>query len=159
MRKVANTLWGIVLIILGIICTLNVFEITHIHLFFDGWWTLLIIIPSFIEMIARKNKTWSIIWLIVGIILFLACRDILDFRMIMKLIFPVALILIGLNLIFKASAVFGGIDIIVPENINIKIKSTPIFGGVSKKVNLKYNEQLPTIYINAFCMFGGVSIK
>lgn len=227
MRKVANTLWGIVLIILGIICTLNVFEITHINLFFDGWWTFLIIIPSFIEMIARKNKTWSIIWLIVGIILFLACRDILDFGMIMKLIFPVALILIGLNLIFKdkldkrlsnkikemknnnedleeycatfgearpsfkekefkgasldaifgsvelnlknaiikkdqiikASAVFGGIDIIVPENINIKIKSTPIFGGVSKKVNLKYNEQLPTIYINAFCMFGGVSIK
>ena len=37
MRKVANTLWGIVLIILGIICTLNVFEITHINLFFDGW--------------------------------------------------------------------------------------------------------------------------
>ena len=227
MRKVANTLWGIVLIALGIICILNIFEITHINLFFDGWWTFLIIIPSFIEMIARKNKTWSIIWLIIGITLFIDCRCIFDFSLIIRLILPVVLIVIGLNLILKnefdkrlsnkvkemnkndeeleeyfatfkevrllfkekefksasldaifgsvelnlknaiikkdqiikASAIFGGIDIIIPENVNIKIKSTPIFGLVSKKVNSTYNEQLPTIYINAFCMFGGVNIK
>ena len=101
MRKLANTLWGIVLVVIGVILTLNALEITNINIFFDGWWTLLIIIPSAIELIARENKFWSAVWLIIGVILLLACRDILDFDLIWKLTIPVLLILIGINLIFK----------------------------------------------------------
>ena len=101
MRKLANTLWGIVLIVIGVILTLNALEITNINIFFDGWWTLLIIIPSAIELIARENKFWSAVWLIIGIILLLACRDILDFDLIWRLTIPVIIILIGINLIFK----------------------------------------------------------
>ena len=60
--------------------------------------------------------------------------------------------------VIKASAIFGGVEIFVPSNINLKVKGTPIFGGVSNKViNKKENEK--TIYIDAFCMFGGVDIK
>ena len=44
MRKLANTLWGIVLVVIGVILTLNALEITNINIFFEGWWTLLIII-------------------------------------------------------------------------------------------------------------------
>lgn len=47
----------------------------------------------------------------------------------------------------------------VPKDANIKVKSTPIFGGVSNKIKNDYDEKLPTIYINSFCMFGGVEIK
>lgn len=227
MRKLGNTLWGIVLIIIGVILTLNALEITNINIFFNGWWTLLIIIPSAIELIAREDKFWSAIWLIIGIILLLACRDILDFELIWRLTIPVIIILIGINLIFKdkldkrmekknkelkekvegleeycatfgevkadfnnqefkgasltavfgstdldlrkaiinedklikTCAVFGGIEIMVPENVNIKVKSTPIFGATSNKTNRKYDEKLPTIYVNSFCMFGGVDIK
>ena len=101
MRKLGNTLWGIVLIIIGVILTLNALEITNINIFFNGWWTLLIIIPSAIELIAREDKFWSAIWLIIGIILLLACRDILDFELIWRLTIPVIIILIGINLIFK----------------------------------------------------------
>lgn len=227
MRKLGNTLWGIVLIIIGTILTLNALEITNINIFFEGWWTLLIIIPSFIELIARENKFWSAIWLIIGILLLLACRDILDFDLIWKLTIPVILILLGINLIFKDKfssmknkkakelnekgekleeycatfgevrqdfnnqefkganltavfgstdidlrkaiinedklikicAVFGGVEVLVPENVNIKVKSTPIFGATSNKTNRKYDEKLPTIYIDSFCMFGGADIK
>ena len=73
MRKLGNTLWGIVLVIIGVILTLNALEITNINIFFDGWWTLLIIIPSAIELIAREDKFWSAVWLIIGILLLLAC--------------------------------------------------------------------------------------
>ena len=59
----------------------------------------------------------------------------------------------------NANAIFGGIDIIVPPNVNVKVKSTPIFGGTSNKVKTTYNENLPTIYINSLAMFGGVEIK
>ena len=227
MRKIGNTLWGIVLVIIGVILTLNALEITNINIFFNGWWTLLIIIPSTIELIARENKFWSAVWLIIGIVLLLACRNILDFNLIWKLTIPVILILIGINLIFKdkidrkmekknkelkekgqhleeycatfgevkgdfheqefnganlnavfgsvdldlrkaiinedklikTCAVFGGIEILAPENVNIKVKSIPIFGATSNKTGRKYDEKVPTIYVDSFCMFGGVDIK
>lgn len=60
--------------------------------------------------------------------------------------------------VIKASSIFGGIDIIVPKDVNIKVKSTPIFGGVENIVkNNKDNKK--TIYIEAFCLFGGIDIK
>ena len=59
--------------------------------------------------------------------------------------------------IINATSVFGGINILVPENINIQVKSTSIFGGVNNKT--KNKEEQPTIYVKAFCLFGGVDIK
>lgn len=60
--------------------------------------------------------------------------------------------------VIKASSIFGGIEIFVPADVNIKVKATPIFGGVSDK-SLAKKENEKTIYIDAFCMFGGVDIK
>lgn len=225
MRKFGNVLWGLVFVILGLIFGLNAMGITDINIFFPGWWTLVIIIPSFIGLFRSPNKLWNIIWLMVGIVLLLSCLDILAFDMIGKLLFPAILVVIGISLIFKdsihtkvnskikelnkdgleeycstfgaqkvnlegeefkgasldsvfgsveldvrnanitedkvinASAIFGGIDIWVPNNVNIKVKSTPIFGGVTNKAPIVKGENIPTIYVNAFCMFGGVEIK
>lgn len=55
---------------------------------------------------------------------------------------------------------FGGADIIVPENINIKTDALCLFGGISDKRAIKErNENAPTLRINGFCIFGGVDIK
>lgn len=55
-------------------------------------------------------------------------------------------------------AIFGGVDILVPDNVNIKITSTSIFGGIDcKKRN--HIDNVPTIYIDGTCIFGGASIK
>ena len=55
---------------------------------------------------------------------------------------------------------FGGIDIYVPENLKVKIKSTSIFGGVDdKKVKEVNDEKAHTLYINATCVIGGVDVK
>ena len=59
--------------------------------------------------------------------------------------------------IINATSVFGGINIFAPENVNIQVKSTSIFGGVSNKTKNKDGQ--PTIYVKAFCLFGGVDIK
>lgn len=227
MKKFGNVLWGIVLIIVGVIFGLNAVGLTDINVFFRGWWTLFIIVPSFIELFRSTNKMWSIIWLVIGIVLLLCAQNILSFRLIGKLIFPFILVMIGLSIIFKdtvnkkvtekirnlnsnkgefdefcatfgsqqsdfsgqefqganldavfgsveldiskaiikndqvinANAIFGGIEIRVPTGVNIKVKSTPIFGGVSNKAKTDYNESSPTIYINGVAMFGGVEIK
>ena len=227
MKKFGNVLWGVVLIAIGLIIGGNALGITHINIFFDGWWTLFIIIPCFIGLIKDDEKTGSLIGLLIGIALLLGCQNILNFDLIWKLALPTILVLIGLSIVFKdalggkvsseikklnenrnggdsycatfagqnvnfdgvkftgtdltavfggvkcdlrnaiidsdvvvnASSTFGGIEIFVPSNVNIKIKSTPIFGGVSNKANTTPDENSHTIYINGTAVFGGVEIK
>ena len=99
--KLSNILWGIVLIILGVIIGLNALDITHIDIFFKGWWTFLIIIPCFIEIFRGKDTIGNSIGLIIGVFLFLACRKIISFDLVLKLTLPCVLIVIGIILLFK----------------------------------------------------------
>ncbi len=225
MKNLSNQLWGLVLIILGIVFGLNSLGITNINVFFDGWWTLFIIVPCFINLFKEKDKTGDIICLVIGIALFLGCQDVVSFELIWKLMIPFILVAIGVSLVFKdtiklnfkkyieklnkangkeycstfggqtidfsnesfegcsissvfggtkcdlreaiikedaiinVSAIFGGITIRVPNDVNVKISSTPIFGGVSDERKKKTKDSKITIYIKATCMFGGVEIK
>lgn len=56
------------------------------------------------------------------------------------------------------SSVFGGIDILVPPNVNVKSTVNGICGGVSNKTKFK-KENTVTIYVSGNCLFGGVDIK
>ena len=225
--NISNILWGLVLILIGVIFGLNALEITSINIFFDGWWTLFLILPCGISLLSSdKNKTSNLIGLIIGIALLLSSWSILKFELIWKLMLPTILVLIGISLIFInrlnkkvkekiiklnesnkdvkeyyatfagqklnfsseeftgcslnatcgsiecdlrdtkikenvvifCSSIFGGITILVPEDVDVKITSTPIFGGVSNKKKNSNNNKY-TIYIDATCMFGGVDIK
>ena len=228
MKNFGNVLWGIVLIAIGIIIGVNSLGIAHINIFFDGWWTLFIIVPCFIGLFKEREKTGNIIGLIIGIVLLLCCQGLLNFDLIWKLALPTILVIIGISFIFKdtfdhkingeikklnknrvkdngycatfsgqnvnfdgekfngtdltavfgglkcdlrnaviesdsvinVSSIFGGTEIIVPENVKVKIKSTSMFGGVDeKRKNKSDNQESYTIYINATCLFGGVEIK
>ena len=61
--------------------------------------------------------------------------------------------------VITASAIFAGVDIIVPQDVNVKIKSTGIFGGTDNKAKNKNDENRKTLYIDSFALFGGVEIK
>ncbi|MGM9878422.1 MAG: LiaF domain-containing protein [Bacilli bacterium] len=208
-----------------LIIGLNALEITDINIFFNGWWTLFIIVPCFIGLFKNESKTANIIGLAIGIFLLLGCQNIIKFELIWKLIVPIVLVMIGISFIFKdtfnkkvkqeikklnknekeehcstfgvqeidftdekfkgcnlsavfggvecnlknaiikedslinTSAIFGGITIYVPKDVNIKITSTPIFGGVSDDRKTKTRNAKHTIYIKATSIFGGVEIK
>lgn len=231
MKKFRNILWGVLLIILGLIFGGNALGITNIDIFFDGWWTLFIIVPCFIGLFNESEKTGNVIGLLIGISLLLVCRDLLDFDLLIKLLVPVILVILGISIIFKdviqgkvkneikkeiqkisekhkqneeycstfsgqdirfdgevfkgaeltavfggincdltkaiieedvvinATAVFGGVDILVPNNVKVKIKSSSIFGGVSNKKVHSEEQDAKIIYVNAICLFGGVDIK
>lgn len=225
MKKVSNILWGLVLVGIGVIVGLNTLNITNINIFFDGWWTLFIIVPCFIDLFNEGNKTGSIIGLIIGLLFLLSANNILDLSLVFKLIVPIGLVAIGLSLIFKdrvektvkekikelnkqngkeycatfgeqnlefsneefdscdltavfggincdlrdakitedvvinTSAIFGGVTITVPKDVNVKVKSTPIFGGVENKHRKNTKDAKITVYVNALCLFGGVDIK
>jgi len=101
MKKVRNILWGIFFIIIGLIVAGNILEVTDINLFFDGWWACIIIIGCTIGLITEKEKTGNIIGLGLGMVFLLASRDILDVELVLQLLFPSALVCLGLFLIFK----------------------------------------------------------
>lgn len=63
--------------------------------------------------------------------------------------------------VLKTGCYFGGVDVLVPEDWKVEVVATSVFGGVEdkrKKVETKDKKQ-PTLYINATCVFGGVSVK
>lgn len=223
MKKVENVLWGAVFIGIGLILGLNALGVTNIDIFFDGWWSLFIIVPSVVSIVKNYKDVSAYIWLVIGVALLLSAQGILDISVIGKLILPAVLVAIGVGIIFKdtvsskvnekidelnksnkeefyatfsgkklnfagddfkgvslnaifggidldlknanvvedkiinATSVFGGINIFAPENVNIQVKSTSIFGGVNNKTKNKDGQ--PTIYVKAFCLFGGVDIK
>lgn len=226
MKDYTKYIIGFLLIFIGLILGLNAFGITNINLFFSGWWTLFIIIPSLVGLINDKEKTSSLIFLIIGVWLFLAERDLIEYELLIKLLLPVILISIGLLLVFKdvlsingkeikkinannkesnnyiavfgsqdlkfedekvenldlkslfggikldlrdakiekdivinTLSVFCGIDIYVPDDVKVKVSSTPFFGGVEVKRGKQSSKKEITIYLNSVCIFGGVDVK
>lgn len=226
MTKAKSVIWGIILVVLGVIFGLNACGVTDINIFFDGWWTLFIIVPCAVSLITDPDKTDGIVGIGIGLVLLLACQGVFSFTIMRKLFIPFIIVLVGLALIFRgsfskaahqmakklknndpnnsfnsmfssqnisfanepfegaaltavfggidcdlrgcilthdvaidATSVFGGIDIWVPDNVSVKISSTPIFGGVSDKRPIKPNGAPVTVYVNANCIFGGVTIK
>ena len=113
MKKFGNVLWGLVLIVVGGIFGLNALGITDINIFFDGWWTLFIIVPTFIGLVTDNDKIGNLIGLIIGLIMLFACRGLFDFKLIWKLILPLIFVIIGLSLIFKNN---------INKEVNEKIK-------------------------------------
>ena len=101
MKNFGNVLWGIVLIVIGLIVGGNALGIINVNVFFDGWWTLFIIVPCFIGLFKEREKTGNIIGLLIGIVLLLCCQNVLSFDIIWKLGLPLILIIIGISFIFK----------------------------------------------------------
>lgn len=245
-NKLSNVLWGLFFILIGVGIAGNVMNIWDFHLFFDGWWTLLIIVPCFISMLQTGFSTGSTIGFIIGVLLLMNYQIDFSFN-IWQLIVPVILVFIGIRIMFQgafrkrinyeehtynaggssgyngsngfnqssngtnytnaskgeysavfssnhihitepfygtslsaafgaivldlrdaqiigdveinASAIFGGIDIYLPNGVKVKTSNVPIFGGVSNKHTQSSDPAAPTIYLNSTCMFGGIDIK
>lgn len=226
MKKINSILWGIVIICIGVIIALNSLGLIEFDVFFDGWWTLLIIVPCAIGFFTERDKTGNLIGLIIGVCLLLCCQDVLSFGILWKLLVPAIIIIIGVKIIvsailekkaneiivqmkkngnnsksgfaafsgcnmnfdgeifegaelsavfggvkcdlrnavfesdcaIQATAVFGGIDILVPSNVNVKINGTSLFGGISDKAEHDKNSTI-TLYVNGTSIFGGIDVK
>lgn len=225
MKRTKNILWGVILVAVGVLFALRALDIMDFSIFFDGWWTLFIIVPCAVGLFTERDKTGNLIGVIIGAALFLACQDFIGFDILWKLLVPAIIVIIGLKLIFgssfdakvreaiskfevngngtrsvcatfsganmnadgevfegaelnavfggvkcdlrgaiiekdcviKASAIFGGIDILVSDKVNVIVNSTSIFGGVDNKTPVRHD--VPNLYITGTCMFGGVDIK
>lgn len=179
MKKIGHVLWGIILIAVGVIWALNALHITNIDVFFDGWWTLLIIIPCSIGLFTEREKTGNIIGIAIGVILLLCCQEILSFSMLWKLILPGIIVIGGLKLVLtglfgnKANeivnnlkkegkelktccAVFYGCDMNCDGEVFEGASLTAVFGGVECNLRNAVIEKDCAIQVSA--IFGGIDI-
>lgn len=58
----------------------------------------------------------------------------------------------------RATAVFGGITVFVPQNVNVNIEGMPIFGGVTNNTNNQKDNPF-SINIKGLAVFGGIDVK
>ena len=230
MKQAKPIIWGVAIIALGIIFGGNTLGLFQLNLFFEGWWTLFIIIPSVISLITDKEKFSSLGFLAAGIILLLAAQNVFSYDVAWKAILAIFLIIIGITIIcksifhndndkevekkikdlkndkvmdsqmaifsgsdrtyndetfsgsnlvavfggvdldlrhanftkdtvIKAFCLFGGIDIKVPADIQVQVRSGFIFGGISDERKDKSSKSKHTIYVDAAGGFGGISIN
>ena len=230
MKRIKPFIWGIAIVALGIIFGGNALGLFSINVFFDGWWTLFIIIPSVISLITDDGKLMSLAFIATGVLLLLAAQNVISYEVAGKVILAVFLVAIGLSIIFKsyfhnkndpevakkiedlkndkimdsqvaafsgadrvykdeafnganlsavfggvnldlrdakfkkdtiikAFAAFGGIDIKVPEDVKVELKSGFIFGGISDDRKSTAEKGKYTIYVDAAGAFGGVTIS
>lgn len=230
MKQLKPIIWGITIIALGIIFGGNALGWFNLDIFFDGWWTLFIIVPSIVSLITDKDKIMSLSFIAIGVILLLAAQNVFSYEVAWKVILAIFLVAIGLTIIIKslfhskndqevaekikeaekedkpldsemaifsgsdrvyndevfqgafltavfggvnlnlknakftkdtvikAFTLFGGIDIIVPDDVKVKLKSGFIFGGLSDDRKNPTEKGKYTIYIDAAGGFGGITI-
>src|SRR5699024_8047117 len=61
--------------------------------------------------------------------------------------------------VLNVTTILGGVEIIVPENVQVEIKGTPILGGWENKTNTYGMEKNKILYINGVALLGGIEIK
>lgn len=101
-NKIANVVWGLVFVILGVGIAGDVMELWNFRVFFPGWWTLFIIIPCLISIIRSGISVGATTGLIIGVMLLAAQYVRFDIN-VWRLIIPVILIVIGLKIIFQGA--------------------------------------------------------
>lgn len=100
-NKIGNVLWGLFFIFLGLGLAGRFLWGWNFTLFFNGWWTLFIIIPCIISIIESGIRVPNLFGTILGILLFLSCQDGIGYIFSWKLIWPLMLIAVGICIIIS----------------------------------------------------------
>lgn len=180
MKKGTRLLWGILLVAVGVVLALNVLEITHVDLLFDGWWTLLIIVPCLVGLLNGGNRKGNLFGLLIGMVLLLSCRGLIPWNLIWKLLLPAFVVLLGLGLIFRnrlrrkagngfhvsfdtgfqgggeCFSLFSDQDLRFDGQVFHGTRLTSIFGGIRCDLRNAIIEE--DVRVDVSCVFGGVDI-
>ena len=74
--------------------------IDEFTIFFDGWWTLFIIVPCFCGLVGKSgDKIGYLIGIAIGLFFLLSAQDILNGERLWALLLAAVCVLIGINLI------------------------------------------------------------
>lgn len=173
-KRIGSTLWGMVLIAIGVGVIGQMAGAWNFNLFFSGWWTLFLLIPSAIGILEHGIRVANVIGLALGAALLACCQGVLPWEILIRMLFPGVLILIGgvmvINNLFhlhlgrvkvpnekrlEELIVFSGKKLVV-QNEFYGMDGEAVFGGLT--IDLRGAVIEENISIDALAVFGGVDI-
>lgn len=154
-KNYSNVFWGIALILVGIGYGGQTLNLWNFNIFFPGWWTLFIILPSLFSMFEQRLNIFNTFGLILGILLLLDSIDIINNVSIYKLVFPLIIILIGFSLLFSKKNNFNKKKM-NKNTINGNGKIVKAYGILSGQTIKPLNQEFSGA--NTVSILGGVDI-
>lgn len=220
-RDLATIIIGLVFLAAGFIIGGVFLGFFELDINLAGWWTIFIIAPALFSISQSGLNIGNLIVLAVGALLLLNAQQIYPIEISWRLIFPIALIAIGVQIligskhakeeekaaagstrnhtaffsgqdinygsevftgdsynatfgsitanlrditlggdaVITVSALFGGIDIILPDNVKLVTHVVPVLGGLECKYKSSQDPAAHTIIIRGSATFGGVTVK
>lgn len=173
MKRTVNFIIGLLFIAFGVVYVLNHFGIIDNTVSLKGWWALFIILPCINGLITDKDKTASLIGIVLGVLLLLAAREVFDYSVVWKVLVPVVAVIVGAKIIIRAvtpdkrtksdddstrggTSCFGGQTIDFAYEDFSSTKLSAIFGGI--KCDLTNAKLRDECHVEVLCMFGGADI-
>ena len=176
MRNYKKILFGVALLIAGVLFAMNAIFDTDFKILFSGWWTLFIIIPCGVGLFTERDKFGNFVGLAIGVLLLLWKQDVIIVDHIWKLIVPIIIISVAIKMIITGlgrrgrgkiakvsvdapygTAVFGGKDMNFDGQKFDGCELTAVFGGIDCDLRGAIIEKDCTI--EATAVFGGIDIK
>lgn len=100
MNNKKGSIWGILLIVIGVLFAGRVLGIFSFRLLFSGWWTLFLIIPSAVSLMSEKGQRSSALrGLLIGVMLLLTVQGFIKVRTFFPLLVALLMVLFGAKLI------------------------------------------------------------
>lgn len=177
-KNLPRILIGGALIAIGLGLLGSAFGFWDFNLFFDGWWTLFLIVPALASIFSGGFSTGNVILLIIGASLLMRERNILPGIFTFRFILAVALICVGAGYILGRTrrnrpydtsgeadnfdypnyfVMFGALDL---RNTCRDLKGgrfTAVFGGLD--IDLRDARLRQDITVYATALFGGIEIR
>lgn len=100
-HTMSKAVWGVFFVLLGVALAGRAVGVFDFNLFFPGWWTLFIIVPSAIGLVNSENRTASVFGLGIGILLLCSVQHIIDWYTFPRLIIALIFVVIGCSFLFR----------------------------------------------------------
>lgn len=171
-EKLANILWGLLWIGIGVFVFGKVMGFWEVPVLFPGWWTLLIIFPSFVSMIKNGIRPVNSIFMLCGVLLLLERNHVIESGTLGKILVPAIFFIIGVCILLRSlfggtkqhyngsegySATFAGNVITATESPFTGCEADAVFGGLDLDLTGVTIED--GAVIEASAIFGGIDIK
>lgn len=168
---------GLILVLAGVDYAGSVLGLWRFDLFFDGWWTLFLIVPCLFSILDRGFEAGNLLGLVIGVALLLSAQGFVSMRTFIHLALPLALICIGLGLLIRPRygrdlpkiegngnmenapdicALFGTQNRRITNTITGGANLTAVFGSLT--IDLRDAQLTTDILVQTTAVFGTVTL-
>ena len=156
---------GLILILAGVGYAGSVLGFWRFDLFFDGWWTLFLIVPCLFSILDKGFEAGNLLGLAIGVMLLLSAQGFVRMQTIIRLSIPLIFVFICLGLLTGQGNMEGAPDICAifgTENRRITnaitggANLTAVFGTLT--IDLRDAQLTTDIMVQTTAVFGSVNL-